>query len=27
MFKDTSKYASIIIGLNNNHQINKIKYN
>ena len=27
MFKDTPKYASIIIGLNKNHQIQKIKYN
>ena len=27
MFKDTSKYASIIMSLNKNHQIQKIKYN
>ena len=27
MLKDTSKYASIIMNLNNNHQINKIKFN
>jgi len=27
MFKDTPKYASIIMSLNNNHQINKIKFN
>jgi len=27
MLKDTSKYASIIMSLNNNHQINKIKFN
>ena len=26
MFRDTSKYASVIMGLNNNHQINKIKF-
>ena len=27
MYKDSSKYASIIMSLNNNHQINKIKFN
>ena len=27
MFKDTPKYASIIMNLNNNHQIKKIKFN
>ena len=27
MFKDTPKYASIIMSLNKNHQIQKIKYN
>jgi D-glycerate 3-kinase len=27
MFKNTSKYASIIMSLNKNHQINKIKFN
>ena len=27
MFKDTSKYASVVINLNNKHQINKIKFN
>ena len=26
MFRDTSKYASVIMDLNNNHQINKIKF-
>ena len=27
MLKDTSKCASIIMNLNNKHQINKIKFN
>ena len=27
MLKNTSKYASIIMNLNNKHQINKIKFN
>ncbi len=27
MFKDVPKYASIIMSLNNNHQIQKIKFN
>jgi len=27
MFKDVPKYASIVMSLNNNHEIQKIKFN